>query len=227
MWVESEGIGEGSTFFFNAEFPLQSDAELRPMRGPMSLRDLPILIVDDNRTNLTILEEMVGSWGMSPHTIDSSPGAVGELQRALEEGRPYSMVLLDGWMPDMDGFDLAERIRGHEELTNLPLLMLTSAGRQEDTDRNRRLRIERVLSKPVKQSDLLDAIADTLEAESRRDEGSLTPAAPSPPRRILLAEDGLVNQRVAVELLTLRGHSVVVPKTASRLWKRWSVRASI
>ena len=141
----------------------------------MSLRDLPILIVDDNRTNLTILEEMVGSWGMSPHTIDSSPGAVGELQRALEEGRPYSMVLLDGWMPDMDGFDLAERIRGHEELTNLPLLMLTSAGRQEDTDRNRRLRIERVLSKPVKQSDLLDAIADTLEAESRRDEGSLTP----------------------------------------------------
>jgi signal transduction histidine kinase/DNA-binding response OmpR family regulator/HPt (histidine-containing phosphotransfer) domain-containing protein len=211
MWVESEGLGEGSTFFFTAEFPLQSDAELRPMRGPLSLRDLPILIVDDNRTNLTILEEMVASWGMSPHTIDSSPGAIGELQRALEEGRPYSLALLDGWMPDMDGFDLAERIRGHEELTDLPLLMLTSAGRPEDTGRNRRLRIERVLTKPVKQSDLLDAIADTLDtAESRRGEGEVAKVTIGPPRRILLAEDGLVNQRVAVELLTLRDHSVEV-----------------
>jgi CheY-like chemotaxis protein/HPt (histidine-containing phosphotransfer) domain-containing protein len=163
------------------------------------------------RTNLTILEEMVASWGMKPHTIDSSPGAVGELQRALAEGRPYSLALLDGWMPDMDGFDLAERIRGHEELTDLPLLMLTSAGRPEDTDRNRRLRIERVLTKPVKQSDLLDAIADTLDtADSRRGDGEVAKVTVGPPRRILLAEDGLVNQRVAVELLTLRGHSVVV-----------------
>jgi signal transduction histidine kinase/DNA-binding response OmpR family regulator/HPt (histidine-containing phosphotransfer) domain-containing protein len=213
MWVESEGPGKGSTFFFTAHFPLQTDAELRPMRGLLSLRDLPVLIVDDNQTNLTILEEMVASWGMSPRTIDSSPGAVAELQRALDSGTPYGLVLLDGWMPDMDGFDLAERIREHEQLSKLPLLMLTSAGQPEDTERNRRLRIERVLTKPVKQSDLLDAIADTLDtAESRHKDTNNAPASISPLRHVLLAEDGLANQRVAVELLNQRGHTVVVAK---------------
>ncbi|MDA0335743.1 MAG: response regulator [bacterium] len=211
MWVESRGQDTGSTFLFTAEFLLQGDTELLPIRGPMSLRDVPVLIVDDNRTNLTILQEMVGSWGMRPRTIDSSPGAVGELRRAIREGTPFGVILLDGWMPDMDGFDLAERIREYSELAHVPLLILTSAGRPEDTERNQRLHISRVLTKPVKQSDLLEAITDALDTSRDLRPAAGIPLAPvGPPRSILLAEDGVVNQRVAMELLALRGHSVTV-----------------
>ena len=211
MWVESDGAGQGSTFYFTAEFPLQADVEPRPLRGPGSLRDLSVLIVDDNQTNLRILEEMVASWGMAPRTIDSSPGAVVELRRALDAGTPYGLALLDGWMPDMDGFDLAEQIRAHTDLADLPLLMLTSAGRPEDTERNRRLRVGRVLTKPVKQSDLLDAMAALLDTAGEEHEAGADPqVVVGPPRRILLAEDGLVNQRVAVELLQQRDHEVTV-----------------
>ena len=210
MWVESEGAGRGSTFCFTSEFPLQAGASLQPRRGPLSLAGLPVLIVDDNHTNLRILEEMVGSWGMTPHTIDSSPGAVDELLRAVDADTPYALVLLDGWMPDMDGFDLAECIRAEPKLDQLPLLILTSAGRPEDTERNSRLRIERVLTKPVKQSDLLDAMAETLDAAEAQAETTPVVAGPVATYDILLAEDGLVNQRVAVELLNLRGHRVTV-----------------
>jgi two-component system, sensor histidine kinase and response regulator len=210
MWVESEGDGRGSTFYFTTRFPLQVGASLQPRRGPLSLAGLPVLIVDDNHTNLRILEEMVGSWGMAPHTIDSSPGAVDELLAACESDTPYALVLLDGWMPDMDGFDLAECIRTEAKLAQTPLLILTSAGRPEDTERNSRLRIERVLTKPVKQSHLLEAIAETLDAAEAQTETPTPISQPVKTYNILLAEDGLVNQRVAVELLNQRGHQVVV-----------------
>ena len=210
MWLESEGSGHGSTFFFTTQFSLQLGVPLQPRRGPLSLSGLRVLIVDDNQTNLRILEEMVGSWGMMPQTINSSPGAVDELLRAFDSPSPYALVLLDGWMPDMDGFDLAERIREEPKLAQLPLLILTSAGRPEDAERNKRLRIERILTKPVKQSDLLDAMAETLDAAEAQTEPAEVIYTPQQTYHILLAEDGLVNQRVAMELLQQRGHQVTV-----------------
>jgi signal transduction histidine kinase/DNA-binding response OmpR family regulator len=210
MWVDSDGPGEGSTFSFTAAFPLPADAEADALGLPAELRRLPVLVVDDNHTNLAILREMLAGWGLQPHVVEAGPAAIAELQHAHDEGRPYGAALLDGWMPDMDGFELAERIRGHDDLRDLPILLLTAAGRPEDTERNQQLRIARVLTKPVKQSDLLDAIRAAVEANPADVGMAAGEEVVGPPRRVLLAEDGLVNQRVATSLLKQRGHGVTV-----------------
>jgi two-component system, sensor histidine kinase and response regulator len=210
MWVESEP-GTGSTFHFTATF---AHREREPAR-PESLRGLRVLVVDDNATNRRILQEMLTSWGIEATLAESGAAALVELQRAAEDGRPFALVLLDGMMPRMDGYMLAERIRQQQYGRWIPLMMLSSAGRGADAERAARSGIARSLTKPVKQSVLLDALLEALDlaipetptqkpAEEEEGTGRLRPL------RILLAEDGVVNQKVAVSLLERRGHSVQV-----------------
>jgi CheY-like chemotaxis protein len=205
VWVDSYS-GKGSTFHFTATFALQQESTILVPPEPETLRGLPVLIVDDNRTNRIILSEMLTSWDMKPEAVDGGPAALAELQR-----NAYPLVLLDAMMPDMDGLMLAEAIRRDGIGERPRIVLLSSAGQPADAERLRELGITRCLIKPVKQSDLLDAITSVLSVASADEAAD---AITRPPhiraRRVLLAEDGLVNQRVVVELLDARGHEVVV-----------------
>jgi len=212
VWVESEE-GKGSTFHFTARFDIQQGAPRKAPSAPPSVEGLPVLVVDDNYTNRRILEEMLASWRIRPVLAESGVAALAALERAATAGIPFQLVLLDVMMPRMDGFELAERIRQLPYGAAVPLMMLSSAGRSEDTARAARLGIARSLIKPVKQSDLLNAILEVMDSTGPEAVGP-DPAdaaqTSGQPRRILLAEDGIVNQKVAVSLLERRGHRVSV-----------------
>jgi CheY-like chemotaxis protein len=213
IWLESE-VGEGSMFHFIAVFSLQKDVSLKPVAKPATLYGLRVLVVDDNRTNRLILEEMLSNWRMNPTVVDSGQAALVEMDRAAKAGEPFHLALLDVMMPQTDGFVLAEQIRQRSGLSATKLIMLSSAGDLADTARCCELGIDCCLMKPVKQSDLLDSIVEALSVATA-DETTPAPTAGEYPDsatslRILLAEDGLVNQKVAVNLLERRGHRVNV-----------------
>ena len=214
IWAESE-IGAGSTFHFTARFGISSQPWLgRQPRSALPLRDLPVLIVDDNATNRRVLYEMLCHWRMRPTAADGGLAALSELQRAVALGSPFPLVLLDAQMPDMDGFTLAERIRQTPALAGATIMMLSSADLPGDTARCRALGIATYLTKPIKQSELLDAILTVMGhgAVAIPDMVRLNAPTPGPAGqlRVLVAEDNAVNQRLAMRLLEKRGHHVVV-----------------
>jgi CheY-like chemotaxis protein len=207
--VESE-VGRGSTFHFTATFGRPSEsrptnvAAARPALG-----GLRVLVVDDNATNRRILDEMLGSWHMKPTVVADSASALAVLQQASPTGQRFDVVISDGQMPDIDGFMLARQIRKDRRLQQTPIVMLTSAARPDDVARCRRLGIDSYLVKPVKQSDLLDALATLFGVAKRRARRS--PATGKQPRRslrILVAEDNLVNRTLVTTLLKKRGHKI-------------------
>jgi PAS domain S-box-containing protein len=222
IWVESNP-GKGSTFHFTANFGLAQGVAQRPARAPLSsLNGLPVLVVDDNLTNRRILEEMLGAWGMRPRLAAGGREALAALAEAAVAGEPYTLVLLDGHMPGMDGFDLAERLQQTPSLGPARVLMLTSAGQPMDVQRCRQLGIGAYLMKPVKQSELLDTILSALGATLERTEtAAKISETPEGGRHlhVLLAEDNAVNQRLAVRLLEKQGHSVVVASTGREALK--------
>ncbi len=213
LWVESEA-GKGSEFHFTVRFGISEDAPAHSWLRIESLAGLPVLVVDDNRTNRRILEDALVNWGMQPTLAADGPIALALMDNALKRGTPFRLALLDVMMPGMDGFEVAKRIRQDSRLTDCVLVMLSSAGQTENSARCQVQGIARYLIKPVKQSDLRETILHVLsvQGEPGRETGPVSTkvAATRRSRRILLAEDGLVNQQVARELLESRGHQVVV-----------------
>jgi CheY-like chemotaxis protein len=218
IWVESEA-GRGTTFHFTLEVGVAESGTVQVgSPAPVELlRGVRTLIVDDNRTNRRILEGMLLRWEMRPSQADSGAAALEELLRASHAGTPYEVILTDMHMPHMDGFGLIERIRRHPELSAATIMMLTSAGHRGDAARCQALGVSAYLLKPIRQSELREAIARVLGAAEQ--DGpiplitrySLADAhEPGSRLRILLAEDNPVNQRLAVRLLEKRGHRVIV-----------------
>jgi CheY-like chemotaxis protein len=224
MWLESvEGVG--STFHFTTLWELQGEAQAWSSiaaEDAASLRGMPVLIVDDNATNRQILEEMLLQWGMQPLAVSGGSQALSELQRAVQRNRAFKLVLLDAMMPEMDGFTLAGRIREQKDLADATLLMLSSAGPELDTSKVRELHLARLLTKPVKQSTLLDAITTAVAGAGIHRTKAVDPIPRTDhPLRVLLAEDGLVNQKVAVQLLEHRGHRVTLVTNGREAVRAW------
>ncbi|MHC4470767.1 MAG: response regulator [Planctomycetota bacterium] len=212
IWMESE-VGRGSTFHCTARFGLASgEADARVV--PEIVRDMPVLVVDDNATNRLILEEVLRSWTMRPALAEGARDALDSLRRAHRAGQPYELVLPDVHMPEMDGFGLAQRIQEDAELGSTVIMMLTSGGRPDDVARCEELGVAAYLKKPVKQAELFDAILAALGIEALEVEARATAAAESPerlpPLKILLAEDSVINQKLASALLEREGHTVAV-----------------
>jgi signal transduction histidine kinase/CheY-like chemotaxis protein len=218
IWVESE-VGKGSQFHFTVRLAAADAKEIKlgTIAPPEILRGVKVLVVDDNRTNCRILEGMLQRWQMKPISVNGGKAALEHLYAAREAGEPYNLILTDMHMPDMDGFALIEQIRRRPELATATIMMLTSAGHRGDAARCQELGVSAYLLKPIRQSELREAIARVLGA--REQDGAIPlitrfslhdAREPDANLRVLLAEDNPVNQRLAVRLLEKRGHKVVV-----------------
>jgi signal transduction histidine kinase/DNA-binding response OmpR family regulator/HPt (histidine-containing phosphotransfer) domain-containing protein len=220
IWVESQP-GAGTTVHFTAAFDV-AEPEVVAVPAVPLLAGLPVLIVDDNPVNRRILHAQLTRWHAYPTCVAGGQQALDALRAAADAGSPFRLVLLDANMPAMDGFHVAEQIAAHPALTELTIMMLTSSGHYGDATRARTLGISAYLTKPVDAPSLHDAIcrvlAESTTARTARPTSGSGPEAVAGaamaglarPLRILLAEDNIVNQRVAVGLLKKRGHDVIV-----------------
>ncbi len=219
--VESK-VGHGSTFHIEVELGISSASEnKRQSNRPLS--GMRALVVDDNATNRHLAVNLLQRWGMQPQAIEDGHKAVEELKRAKQAGEEYQLILLDVQMPDMDGFEVIEQLRIHPELVATPIMMITSEGQSRDAARCRELGVQTYLLKPFSQSDLLDAIMNTLGESIMPDkiEPRLTMQANNHALQILLAEDNKVNQTLATRLLQKFGHSVDVAENGRIAVEKW------
>ena len=213
IWVESE-LGAGSTFHFTAQLAPGDPPVVAAVADAVDLRDSRALIVDDNLTNQRLLQQMLAGWGMIPTLASSMPQGVAALRAAQAAGKPFAIVLADVQMPDVDGFALAEAIKNEPAIAGAAIVMLTSAGRPGDAARCRELGVAAYLTKPIKGSELRDAVASALALKpDDKDRALITRHSIREARlagRILLVEDNPVNQLMARRLLEKRGHTVVI-----------------
>jgi len=215
IWVDSE-VGFGTTFHFDACFSVNTDTATRPVANhPSSLAGLRVLVVDDNATNRRILTEILTQWHLKLSLAEGGEEALVALEQAKSRNQPFALMMLDVNMPGMDGFALVENARSRIGLPDTKIILLTSSGRQGDAARCRDLGISAYLPKPVKQSELLHAALTVLgepplpQALSRlTTRHSLRETRR--PLEILLVEDNVVNQKLAVRLLEKQGHSVTI-----------------
>ena len=216
IWVESEP-DKGSTFHFTVGFGAPENPQVSQMRPSPSMQDLPALIVDDNATNRRILHDMLRNWGIKPTVAESGAEALEILHQAAARREKFPLILLDVMMPGMDGFTLAENIRRMPQNSGAIILMLTSSDLQGETARCRELGVAAHLVKPIPQAELLQSIRMALCLSGERVNVADLPhiTATSRPangvaRRVLLAEDNQVNQKVVVRILEKAGHRIVV-----------------
>jgi two-component system sensor histidine kinase/response regulator len=215
IWVESKQ-GVGSTFHFTARFEIDDSPESEPVKMEAEAIDgLRVLVVEDNDTNRQIFCELLNAWGARPKEAVDATSALEMLREAADCGEAFELVLIDALMPLMDGFQLAEQISQDEGLGTPKMMLLTSAGNRGDAARCRELGISAYLNKPVKESDLLEAIMEIVSTAGRqRARQRLVTRHTLRERRrelrVLLAEDNLVNQKLAVRMLEKRGYKVTV-----------------
>jgi two-component system, sensor histidine kinase and response regulator len=218
IWVESQ-LGIGSQFHFTVKTGVVGMKAPATPGGdtPAILRGMRVLIVDDNRTNRRILEGLVTRWGMRPTTVPDGDKALTELATARQARDPFGLILTDMHMPKMDGFSLVEQIQDHPDGPASTIMMLTSGSLRGDSARCEELGIAAYLLKPVRQSELRQAIVRVVSAKQQAQPVSLVTQyslqqerRPTTGMHILLAEDNAVNQKLAVRLLEKRGHRVVV-----------------
>ena len=206
MWVEST-VDQGSTFFFTVV------AEAVPDQSPIylggsqpQLAGKRVLIVDDNATNLRILTSQIESWGLRPQATVSGSEALAWIRH----GEPYHLAILDMQMPEMDGLTLATSIRQYRDACALPLVMLTSIGRRVAEVQSSQFAA--YMSKPIKTSALYDVLMNIFAEPESRASSLARPCQPTPsvaerqPLRILIAEDNVVNQKVALRMLERLGY---------------------
>ena len=214
IWVESV-LKQGSTFHFTVQLAVQDAAKHVEPIETQQLSGMHALVVDDNLTNRKVVSGMLEHWGMKPTSVEGGRTALQVLHVARDTGNPFPLILLDGEMPEMDGFDLAERVRRDPGLVRATIMMLTSSGQLGDAARCRDLGISGYLVKPIRQADLLQGICTVLNLRKEEKSPLVTRHTLREARnqaRILLAEDNAVNQTLAVRLLERRGYTVSVAR---------------
>jgi len=210
IWATST-VGQGSTFSFTAKFRVQEEPKVRTLAPPAELQGVKALVVDDSATNRLVLKGILTAWGMQVVEAPNGVDGLAELMRAHESGDPYRLVLLDCRMPEMDGFQVAERLRAIPNLAGITVMMLTSDSRTDDKTRSHELGMAGYLVKPVKRAELFEAIATAM---GRSQVFAPAPALDSAPAvtkdqralRILLAEDSQDNRLLVQSYLKHTPH---------------------
>jgi PAS domain S-box-containing protein len=218
IWVESE-VGKGSTFHFTCNFQRgkapKSDQE---QIAGKTLAGLNVLVADNNPVNLKIFAEMLSNWGMNPTLAESGAAALDLLEAARNAGHAFPIVILDALMPNVNGFQVLQQIQSNRELAGEVILLLSGNPHLADTARAAECGAKECLTKPVGQSELLDAILSALGVIAV-EERLIKASVPIPqktrgrPLNILLAEDNPVNQKLAIRLLEKAGHRVTLAGT--------------
>ena len=221
IWVNSV-VGRGSTFHFTARFGLAAGNPVAIVPSIESeLLHLPVIVVDDNSTNRLILVEMTRSWGMNAVAAEGGEAALAVMRKALAENRRFRLAIIDGRMPDMDGFDLAKRIRQDPQLDSAIIMMLTSTEQGEDAARCRQLGIAAYMVKPIRKAELLSSILNILgrhTLDETKTERKSKQAASG--LRILLVEDNPVNQAVGLRMLEKLGHNAELARNGQEALER-------
>jgi signal transduction histidine kinase/DNA-binding response OmpR family regulator len=225
IWVESE-LGMGSTFHFTASLALNKTPQPKQEQlNKSALRGLRVLVVDDNATNRRILYEILRHWEMIATCCEDGPGALAAMEAAARKNQPFRLVLMDGHMPGMDGFAVIDQIRRNSKLQGITIMMLTSAQQFNDAKRCRELGVSQYLIKPVVQSELMKSVLSVLSetepvpagvslggvnTDGRRGPSEHKRMTRGAGHHILLAEDNVVNQRLAIRLLENSGHTCML-----------------
>jgi len=212
--------GQGSTFWFTVRFqitPASVAVNLTQPQAPKFLRAIKVAVVDDNATNRMLLQHYLEAWGAGIHLYENGPAALAALENAVKEGHPFDLALLDFHMPEMNGATVAAAIRDRKLLVPGRCLLLTSLDHHSDRTMLAEAGIVQLMTKPIRKNELRNAIIATLP-------GNLLPAAKldeqqkqaapvikkQRPVRVLMAEDNVVNQRVARLMLEKLGHRVTL-----------------
>ncbi|MDZ8053230.1 MAG: GAF domain-containing protein [Aulosira sp. ZfuVER01] len=222
--VESQ-LGEGSKFWFEIPFAKQQEP-VTTIDDCGILSDRRLLVVDDNATNRKIIYHQATRWGMQVDKADSAEAALSAMLTACQQNKPYDVVLIDMQMPRINGLELGEQIKANFAIAKTPLIMLTSTNQRDEVHRALNIGFAAYLVKPIKASRLLDTIMNVLETKGELVQEELKviiqecgmknldkknePFASSPKLRILLAEDNLVNQKVALKQLQSLGYTADV-----------------
>jgi PAS domain S-box-containing protein len=208
--VRAGETGQGSEFWFTVRMGKQSDRE-RNVDPPADIREVHVLVVDDNATNREVLMTQFAAWGMRAEETPDGPTALQALSHAREAGDLFQIAILDMQMPGMDGAQLAVAIKADETLKDTRLVLMTSLGRRGDAKKMEQIGFAAYLNKPTRQSELFDCLSVVMAGN----------APPNPTKsmvtrhsiremnrgalRILLAEDNIVNQQVATGILKKLG----------------------
>jgi CheY-like chemotaxis protein len=214
IWVESES-GRGSTFSFTANFGLGKERAKKRFRPASDLRGMKVLVVDDNATSMSILQEMLESFSFKVSLAASGEEGIAELESASKD-KPFELVIMDWKMPGMDGIEASQQIKDHKNLSKIPpIIMVTAYGREEVMQQAEEVGLEGFLLKPVNPSMLFDTImqafGEAVPETSRvaqRKEQEVKALENIQGARVLLVEDNEINQQVAKEILEGAGLNV-------------------
>ncbi|EMI20970.1 two-component hybrid sensor and regulator [Rhodopirellula maiorica SM1] len=211
VWLESKP-GVGTTFHFLIHLQIAADQSPRRPADLKRLRGTRVLVVDDNSTNRRILQEMLAQWGLDAEMAGDGYEALEAIDAAEQAKTPFRLILLDYHMPEIDGLEFAERLASRKVKSPMTIVMLSSSVGGLQPAVMRRIGIARFMTKPVIASELLDAVLELLGITSIGDTADDSRASQMSvqPRKVLLAEDGIVNQKVAIGFLTKWGHQVVL-----------------
>ena len=220
LWLESEP-GKGTTFAFAIPMTVASDVRLPPAQRLTSLVDLEVLVVDDNSTNRRILDEILKAWQLHPTLANDGPEALRKIKTAKQTGKSFRLAVLDFMMPNMDGFELAEQIRKEHSADDMKLIILSSATHSDHAKRCSDVGVERYMTKPVVQSELLDTLLQIMGIEEHFVADTGDDPIECPAMKILVAEDGLANQHVAVGLLKAAGHQATIASDGNEAVSKW------
>lgn len=216
IWVDSE-VGVGSTFHFTAEFGQAAEPEIATESDVLQqLQGVSVLIVDDNRTNLATLHELVSGWGMEPLPATNSQQAIESLNQSATEGRDVQLAILDSDLGSENGFSLMQRLKTDIAPSISGVMMFSSLNQKDDLARCVEVGADGHILKPVSQSGLLEVINSAMRSGEQQDalvelpESSEAPVDRVTGLRVLVAEDNEINQRLVLRLLERHDHFVTV-----------------